>query len=98
MTFGFAAIGTKDEVTGQLQRAQVPGGENRFNDFGAELRDLLVKHFGQETANPSPGYQIRYAVKAGGHGGGNLPLSVQLTIEPQYVPAPEPVTAESDSQ
>ncbi len=98
MTFGFAAIGTKDEVTDQLQRAQIPAGEHRFNDFGAELRDLLVKHFGQETAHPSSGYEIRYTVKAGGHGGGSVPLSVQLTIEPQYLPAPEPERAESPAE
>jgi hypothetical protein len=90
MSFGFAAIGTKDEVTAQLGQAQIPAGEGRFNEFGTDLRDLLVKHFGQETATAGPGYEYRYVVKAGGHGGGSSPLSVQLTIEPQWIPMPAP--------
>jgi hypothetical protein len=86
MSFAFTAIGTKEEVGGQLERAQIPGGEGRFNEFGLELRDLLVRHFGAEDTG---GHEYKYVVKASGHGGGTSPLSVQLAVEPFWMqPAP----------
>jgi hypothetical protein len=91
MSFAFTAIGTKEEVGGQLERAQIPGGEGRFNEFGLELRDLLVRHFGAEDTG---GHEYKYVVKASGHGGGNSPLYVQLTIEACWVPV---VSADSIS-
>ncbi len=91
MSFGFSAIGTSDEVITQLEAAPLGLGENRFNQFGADLRDLLVKHFGHEPEHARPyaeGHEFRYVVKANGHGGGSVPLSVQLTVEYQHVPVP----------
>jgi hypothetical protein len=98
VSFSFAAIGTKDEVTRQLGKVPLTVGEDRFNEFGADLRDLLVKHFEAETANTGPGYAYRYAVKANGHGGGNSALYVELSVQAHWVPADEPETAESASQ
>jgi hypothetical protein len=94
MSFSFNAIGTKEDVTAQLEAASVPGGSDRFNEFGADLRDLLVRHFGAETAAAGEGHEYRYVVKASGHGGGNSPLYVQLTIEACWVPV---VSADSIS-
>jgi len=87
MSFGFQAIGAKDEVIGQLEATPIGLGEHRFNQFGADLRDLLVEHFGHEAEHQGA-YQYRYVVKANGHGGGSVPLSLQLTVESVYFPAP----------
>lgn len=101
MSFSFAGVGTKEEVISQLGHAAITTGEERFNAFGAELRDLLVKHFGHESASAGPDHEYRYAVKAAGHGGGNSPLSVQLSVDPHWVaaspaPAAEPAPADPD--
>jgi hypothetical protein len=85
MSFAFNAVGTRDEVAGQLEHAQISIGGERFNELGAELRDLLVKHFEQETASAGAGHEYRYTVKATGHGGGSSPLSVNLAIEPHWI-------------
>lgn len=98
MSFSFAAVGTKDEVARQLKKVPLTVGEDRFNEFGADLRALLVKHFDAETASAGPGYEYRYAVKANGHGGGNSALYVQLSVDTHWVPADEPETAESAGQ
>lgn len=96
MSFAFAAIGTKDEAIAQLKHASISTGPDRFNEFGTDLRDLLVKHFGQEAASAGAGHEYRYVVKANGHGGGNAALSLQLTVEPQWtaVPPAEPEAAD----
>ena len=85
MSFAFQALGDKDEVIAQLEAAPIGLGEKRFNEFGADLRELLVKHFGHEAEHQG-GYQYRYIVKANGHGGGSVPLSLNLTVESLYVP------------
>ena len=64
----------------------------RFNDFGRDPRDLLVKHFGQETADPGGQHEYRYLVRANGHGGGNVPLQVDLEVSPHWVPSVPPET------
>lgn len=97
MTFAFSALGNAGEIIAQLEAEPIGTGEHRFNAFGADLRDLLVKHFGHEHehARPyAPAREYRYVVKASGHGGGSFPLSVQLTVEHYHVPAavPEPVS------
>ncbi|HEX3963009.1 MAG TPA: hypothetical protein VHZ03_41315 [Trebonia sp.] len=88
MSFGFTAIGAKEEVSAQLEHAQITTGEERFNEFGIELRDLIAKHFGHETAHAGQGHEYRYVVKANGHGGGTSPLTVNLVIEPHWVAVP----------
>lgn len=88
MSFGFAAIGTKEEIPAQLEHAQITTGADRFNDFGVELRDLIARHFGKETATAHSGHEYRYTVKAPGHGGGGSPLTVNLVIEPHWVAVP----------
>jgi hypothetical protein len=98
VSFSFSAIGTRDEVARQLKKVPLTVGENRFNEFGADLRDLLVKHFEAETASAGPGYEYRYAVRASGHGGGNVALCLDLKVDTHWVPADEPETAESASQ
>lgn len=85
MSFGYNAVGTSEQAAAQLENAPIGLGEKRFNEFGAELRDLLVKHLTAENVSASTGYEYRYTVKANGHGGGNVPLSLQLTVEPLYV-------------
>lgn len=88
MSFSFQAIGNKDEVIAQLEAAPIGQGEQRFNEFGADLRDLLVRHFGHEGEHARPyaaGHEYRYVVKANGHGGGSVALSLSLTIEPHHV-------------
>lgn len=91
MTFGFTAVGNKQDVITQLETADIPAGPDRFNDFGLQLRDLLITHFKKETVT-WPGQEHRYIVKAFGHGGGNVPLSVTLTVEPFTIPVKEPAT------
>jgi hypothetical protein len=88
MSFAFAAIGTSDEVTAQLEKTPISVGEQRFNEFGAALLNVLAEHFAieHEHVRASGGYEYRYVVKANGHGGGSVPISVQLTIEYQHVP------------
>lgn len=93
MSFSFNAVGTKEEVVAQLEAAPIGLGEHRFNEFGADLCELLGKHFAAETAAPGSGYEYRYVAKASGHGGGSVPLSLQMSVEPLYVaatPAEEP--------
>jgi hypothetical protein len=92
MTFGFHAIGAKDEVIEQLEATPLSTGEARFNEFGVELRDLLVKHFGYE-ADHHGAYEYRYVVKAFGHGGGSVPLSLNLSVEPLYLARARPAEA-----
>ena len=110
MSFAFQAVGNAGEVIAQLQDTPIGAGEQRFNEFGADLRDLLLHHFGHEHEHGrpwAPGHEYRYIVKANGHGGGSVPLSLQMTIEALHVPVPEsvdpepvdpePVTADSDT-
>ena len=97
MSFGFNAVGTSEQAAAQLENTPIGLGEKRFNEFGADLRELLVKHLSAESVSPGPGYEYRYTVKANGHGGGSVPLSLQLTVEPLYVAVgttPEPAPAE----
>lgn len=82
MSFAFTAIGARDEVVSQLGNVQVPGGADHFNEFGTELRDLLVKHF---SAEDTGSYDYKYVVKASGHSGGTSPLSVQLSVDPYWI-------------
>lgn len=98
MSFGFAAIGTVDEVIAQLGAAPLAPGEQRFNQLGADVRDLLVEHFKHEHthARPAVGYEYRYVVKAGGHGGGGVALSLNVAVEYQHVAVPaEEATAQA---
>ncbi len=90
MSFSFAAVGTKEEIVGQLGAASIGAGENRFNLVALELRDLLVNHFTHEAAVAYNGGEYRYTVKASGHGGGNVPLSLQVSVEPHYITVPAP--------
>lgn len=90
MSFAFQAIGTADEVISQLEAAPIGEGEQRFNKFGTDLRDLLVRHFGHEHEHARPwaeGHEYRYIVKANGHGGGSVALSLQLEVESHHVAA-----------
>lgn len=91
MSFGFQALGNAGEVIAQLEAAPIGEGEQRFNALGAALRDLLAEQFRHEHEHATPyadGHEFRYVVKANGHGGGSVPLSVQLTVEYQHVPVP----------
>ena len=96
MSFSFNAIGTADEVIAQLEAAPIGKGQQRFNKFGGDLRDLLVSHFGHEHEHAVPwagGHEYRYIVKASGHGGGSVPLSLQLEVENHHVAVRQPETA-----
>lgn len=96
MSFAFQAIGTADEVIAQLEAAPIGLGEARFNEFGADLRNLLVKHFGHEHEHARPwaeGHEYRYVVKASGHGGGSVALSLELRVENHHVAATVPEAA-----
>ncbi len=88
MSFSFAAVGTKDEVTAQLAARTITTGDDRFNEIAVDLRDLLVKHFEAETPQPFGHSGYRYTVKASGHGGGSVPLSLQVTVEPHWTAVP----------
>ena len=90
MSFGYAAVGTKDEAAAQLKAADIATGDNHFNEVAVELRDLLVKHLEAEAAQAYGSVEYRYTVKASGHGGGSVPLSLSVTVEPHYIQLPEP--------
>lgn len=100
MSFSFHAVGTKEDVTAQLEKASITAGEDRFNLIAVELRDLLANHFRAETAHPGGAHEYRYMVSASGHGGGNTPVSLNLTVTPAWVPVidtePEVVNADID--
>lgn len=97
MSFSFAAVGTKDDVVAQLGAASITTSDHRFNEVAVDLRDLLVKHFEAETLQPYGSSDYRYTVKASGHGGGNVPLSLQVTVEPHWIPVPAAPEAVPDA-
>lgn len=84
MSFAFSAIGTRDEVLAQLPHVPTSG-----NAVGDAVRDLLAEQFTAESASANPGYEYRYVVKASGHSGGGAALSLNLSVEAQWVPVPE---------
>jgi hypothetical protein len=97
MSFTFAAVGTTAEIGAQLAAANIAGGDDRFNEVAFDLRDLLAKHFAAESAPAWGDAEYRYTVKAGGHGGGSSPLSLQVTVEPHYIARLAPADAVPDT-
>lgn len=97
MSFSFSAVGTKEEVAAQLGAANITAGEDRFNLVALDLRDLLVKHFEAEAAAAWNGGEYRYTVEASGHGGGTLPVSLQVTVKPHWITVPAPADAAPDT-
>jgi hypothetical protein len=95
MSFSFTGIGTAPEVTGQLKAAQI-GTDAHRNEFGTDLRALLVTHFGEQDLNAGAGYEYRYVVSASGYGGGASPLSLSLTVSPHWVAILDAVDTEPD--
>jgi hypothetical protein len=98
MTFSIAAVGTKEEVAAQLEAAQITLGDHRFNELGADLRDLLVRHFKAETASAGAGHEYRYTVKANGHGGGGSALYVDLDVQAHWITVPDAAATAEDDQ
>lgn len=86
MSFGFAAIGNRDEVVAQLGQVQVHG-----NEIGEKIAALIASQVAADPAQAyGPGYQLAYVIKAHGHSGGGSPLSLTVTIESQPVPVTGP--------
>lgn len=88
MSFGYNAVGTKDEVVTQLERV----GENTHGSgqLGPESARLLIKHIQQDQAAEfaRPDHEYRYVITANGHSGGGSPTSLTLNVQAHYLHKP----------
>lgn len=83
--FTFCALGTRDEITGQLAE------EAPASKLGEAARQLVLDAVGGDTdAPPGEGREVRYVVRASGHDGGGEACSLTLTIEPLTVSTGQP--------
>lgn len=80
MSFGFTAIGTKDEITRQIGATDLT-----HAGIGRDLGELISGHVAAEQPHHDPAREWRYVVKAHGHSGGGSPLSLTVSIEAQPV-------------
>lgn len=92
MTFGFSAIGSKDEVVAQLLAYD----DSNFGDLGKQCRDLLVSNLKATTgraAHSVNDWDVKYDISGSGHGDTN---SVNFRIEctAKWVPAARPDAVE----
>jgi hypothetical protein len=91
MSFGFTAIGSKQDVIQQLEAHAAS--QYITGTAGEDLIRLLITHICDDSpAQWANGHEFRYVVKAGGHSGGGSPLSLNLTVEAQSVPISRPVS------
>jgi len=84
MTFGFKALGTKDEVIEQLKAYD----DTNFGDLGKAVRDLIVGNLEATsglTAHSQDQWGLRYVVEGHGHGDANS-ISVTLKCDACWVP------------
>jgi hypothetical protein len=93
VSFSFTAVGKRAEVVEQLRNVPTYG-----NKIGQDLADLLVEHLGREEYpnHLDDDWEMAYVITAGGHSGGGSPLSLNVTVEPKWVPKAkiEPVVSE----
>lgn len=82
MSFSFTAVGARTEVVEQLAALSAPG-----NKVGELARQLVAEALGDlDDAPAGSGFRAVYIVRASGHSGGGSATSLNLVIEPQYVP------------
>lgn len=97
MSFGFAAIGKRDDVVKQLRHVQV--GAQNDNKVGCEVALLLARHIAEDAplnCLVGDGYEQVYVVDASGHSGGGSALSLNVTVKSHYIVVP-PDEADADS-
>lgn len=104
MTFGFRALGSKDEVLAQLQAYD----DSNYGDLGKDVRDLVANAIDKTTGtavHSSDQWTVKYNVTASGHGDTNS-CNFQVEVLAHWVPNTDkeksdaksvPVSSDSES-
>lgn len=88
MTFAFAAVGSKEDVLGELSGVDVSG-----DPYGEKLKNLVTELIQDSRADPHSDYHsVVYSVQAIGHSGGDSPFNVSLELNARFTPKPSPLT------
>lgn len=91
MSFGFTAIGNREQVADQLaiHRDSQPD-----DALKSAIADLLIEHAGKSElhAYTQEGCERRmqYVIEASGHSGPQSALSLNLTVRALYAPVTDP--------
>jgi hypothetical protein len=91
VTFGFQAVGSKDEVLAQLAAHK---NNPYITGLGSELIDLLARHISEDTTETRE-HQAAYVIKANGHSGGGGACTLSVTTESWWVPATATATGDA---
>jgi len=88
MTFGFKAIGSRDEVVAQLKACD----DTNYGDLGKAVRDLVVSNLeatSGQAAHSADAWAVKYVVTGNGHGDSNS-VSFSLEVHSHWVPQAKP--------
>jgi len=83
MSFSFTAIGTRDQVIAQCRAHNIDHG----GSLAIAARDLITDALKADGTAEREGWAYAYVVTASGHSGAGNPVSLNIKIEPQWVPA-----------
>lgn len=93
MTFSFKAIGSKDEVIGQLKAVD----DSNFGDLGKAARDLIVSNLqatSGQAVHSADQWAIKYDVTGSGHGDSNS-INFRVECTAHWVPQVKPDAVET---
>lgn len=98
MSFGFQAVGTREDVVRQLEAHAA--GKYNAGTIAEDVARLLAGrvHADRPDLYGSADGEYRYVVKASGHSGGGSPLSLNASVEAHYVPVPAEADANEGSE
>lgn len=93
MTFAFKAIGSKDEVLGQLASYD----DRNYGDLGKAVRSLVTDQVSKASGTSfSDSWDIKYIVEGNGHGDAST-CSFTVTVTSHWVPQVKPKEAGSEA-
>jgi hypothetical protein len=82
MSFSFTAIGTRDQVIAQCRAHDIGHG----GSLAIAARDLITGALKADETPQREGWAYAYVVTANGHSDAGAPVSLNIKIEPQWVP------------
>ena len=90
MSFSFMGAGTKADVIHQVRSHHIAD----ESGFGNAVRHLVTEALSEEQL--ASDYQYLYIVKANGHSGPGAAVSLNVSIEPIWVPSIRPPAEETN--